>query len=147
MISALKNIHCYCKPLILKKLHWVSIFNKSCLKRILKLKKIIVSSVITEFKHVQYIPGLHQHFTSSFFVRKSFEQLFCTYGVDLYFFGERKLAQKQHVKCWWNLLQVCTAPDCGLLLLHIQGVGPSCLLWRSCYGPHHPYQHSSGKVV
>ena len=36
----------------------------------------------------------HQHFTSSFFVQKSFEQLFCTYGLGLYFFGQRKLAQK-----------------------------------------------------
>ena len=42
----------------------------------------------------------HQHFTSSFFVRKSFEQLFCTYGLGLYFFGARILAQKLFVKCW-----------------------------------------------
>ena len=36
----------------------------------------------------------HQHFTRTFFVRKSFEQLFCTYSVGLYFFGARILAQK-----------------------------------------------------
>ena len=43
-----------------------------------------------------------QHFTSSFFVRKSFGQLFCTYGLGLYIFGTRILAQKLLVKCWWN---------------------------------------------
>ncbi len=32
----------------------------------------------------------------SFSVRKFFLQLFCT------FFGERLLAQKLHIKCWWN---------------------------------------------
>ena len=44
----------------------------------------------------------HQHFTSSFFIRKSFEQLFCTYSLGLYFFGARILAQKLLVKCWCN---------------------------------------------
>ena len=44
----------------------------------------------------------HQRSTSSFFVQKSFEQLFCTYILGLYFFGTRKLAQKLLVKCWWN---------------------------------------------
>ena len=48
----------------------------------------------------------HQHFTSSFFVRKALEQLFCTYIVGLNFFGARKLAQKLLVKCWWNWLKV-----------------------------------------
>ena len=46
----------------------------------------------------------HQHFKSSFFVPKSFEQLFCTYGLGFYFFCKRKLAQKLCVKCWWNWL-------------------------------------------
>ena len=44
----------------------------------------------------------HQHFTSIFFVQKSFEHLFCTYILGLYSFGARKLAQKLLVKCWWN---------------------------------------------
>ena len=48
----------------------------------------------------------HQHFTSSFFIRKSFKQLFCTYGLGLYFFGKRKLVQMLLVKSWWNWLQV-----------------------------------------
>ena len=48
----------------------------------------------------------HQHFTSSFFVRKSFKQLFCTYGLSLYLFGKRKLTKKLLVKCWSNWLQV-----------------------------------------
>ena len=42
----------------------------------------------------------HQHFMSSFFVGKSFEQLFCTYNLGLYLFGARKSAQKLLVKCW-----------------------------------------------
>ena len=52
----------------------------------------------------------HQHFMRSFFVQKSFEQLFCTYGLGLYFFGERKLAQKLLVKCWWNWPKDTTLP-------------------------------------
>ena len=44
----------------------------------------------------------HQHFMSSFFVWKSFEQLFCTYVLGLYIFVERKLEQMLLVKCWWN---------------------------------------------
>ena len=44
----------------------------------------------------------HQHFTSSFFVGKCFEKLFCTYIVGLYFFVARKLAQTLLIKCWWN---------------------------------------------
>ena len=47
----------------------------------------------------------HQHFMSSFFIQKSFEQFFCTYILGLYFFGKRKLAQKLCVTCWWNWLQ------------------------------------------
>ena len=46
----------------------------------------------------------HQRFTSSFFERKSFEQLFL-YSLGLYFFGERTLAQKLRVKCCWNWLK------------------------------------------
>ena len=30
----------------------------------------------------------HQHFTRSFFVQKSFEQLFCTYALGLYFLAQ-----------------------------------------------------------
>ena len=41
-----------------------------------------------------------QHFTTSFFVQKCFEQLFCTYSSALYFFGKRILAKKLLVKCW-----------------------------------------------
>ena len=33
----------------------------------------------------------HQHFTSSFFIRKSFEQLFCTYIVGFYFFWRKEI--------------------------------------------------------
>ena len=41
---------------------------------------------------------------AAFFVQKSFEQLFCSYSIGLYFFGKRKLAQKLLLKCWWNWL-------------------------------------------
>ena len=59
----------------------------------------------------------HQHSTSSFFVWKFLEQLFCTYIVGLYFFGVRKLGQKLCIKCWWNWPQagkvqlICTRPE------------------------------------
>jgi hypothetical protein len=46
-----------------------------------------------------------QHFTRTFFVQKCFAQLFSTYILALYFFGKRILAQKMHVKCWWNGLK------------------------------------------
>ena len=39
---------------------------------------------------------------AAFFVRKSFEQLFCTYILGLYIFGASQLAHKLLVKCWWN---------------------------------------------
>ena len=41
----------------------------------------------------------HQHFTSSFFVQKSFEQLFCTYGLGLYFcFWQKETGAKSACK-------------------------------------------------
>ena len=46
----------------------------------------------------------HQHFTTSFSARKSFEQLFSTHNFGLYFLGKRKFANKLLVKCWWNWL-------------------------------------------
>ena len=39
---------------------------------------------------------------SSFFIQKSYKQLFCSYGLGMYFIGARKLAQKLRVKCWGN---------------------------------------------
>jgi hypothetical protein len=41
-------------------------------------------------------PGgkFHNHFTTSFFVRKFFAQLLCAYNLGLSFFGKRILAQK-----------------------------------------------------
>ena len=60
----------------------------------------------------------HQHFTSSVFVRKSFEQLFCSYGLGLYFVGARILAQKLLVKCWQKCHSVSPAELHPTLLLH-----------------------------
>ena len=54
------------------------------------------------FKLTPSLYQFHQHFTSSFLLQKSFEQLFCTYGLGLYFFGTRKWAQMLNIKCWWN---------------------------------------------
>ena len=36
---------------------------------------------------------IYQHFTSSFFEEKCYSQLFCTYGLCLLFFDERKMAK------------------------------------------------------
>jgi len=47
----------------------------------------------------------HQHFTSSFFVRKCFAKLFSNYSLALKFFDSRISAQKLLIKCWWNWLQ------------------------------------------
>ena len=46
-----------------------------------------------------------QHYTSSFFVWKCFEQLLSTYSLCWYFFGKIILAEKLVVKCSWNWLQ------------------------------------------
>ena len=40
----------------------------------------------------------HQHFTSSFFIQKSFKQPFCTYGLGLYFFSEKEFGAKADCK-------------------------------------------------
>ncbi len=50
----------------------------------------------------------HQHFTSRFLVWKCFAKLFSNYNLALLFFGKRIMAQKLHIKCWWNRLQVTT---------------------------------------
>ncbi len=41
-------------------------------------------------------------FMSSFFVQKLYAQLFCTWSLDLYFSGPRKLYKKVPHKCCWN---------------------------------------------
>ena len=42
---------------------------------------------------------------AAFWFEKCFAQLSYAYSLGLQFFGKRKLAQKQLVKCWWNWLQ------------------------------------------
>ena len=44
-------------------------------------------------------------FYTAFFAWKCFTQLFSTYILVLYYFGEKILAQKLLMKCWWNWLQ------------------------------------------
>jgi hypothetical protein len=46
------------------------------------------------------------NFTNSFFIPKFFAYLLCAYNLGLYFFGERILAQKLLIKCWWNWHQM-----------------------------------------
>ncbi len=48
----------------------------------------------------------HQYFMPALFEWKCFAQLFSNFSLALLFFGERILAQKLRVKCWWNWLQV-----------------------------------------
>jgi len=52
----------------------------------------------------------HQHFMSNCFVQNCFSKLFYNYSLALWFFGERILAQKLLVKCWWNWLEVSFSP-------------------------------------
>jgi len=49
-----------------------------------------------------------QSFTRSFFVHKCFftHLLFICFLLGLVIFGERKLAQKLLIKCWWNWLYI-----------------------------------------
>ena len=52
----------------------------------------------------------HQHSTSSFFVQKSIEQLFCTYSLGLYFLPKgnwRKAAGKMLVKLTPGGAEIC----------------------------------------
>jgi len=46
----------------------------------------------------------HQHFMSSFFVRKCLTRLCFNYWLALYFFGKRIPVQKMLIKCWWYWL-------------------------------------------
>ena len=56
----------------------------------------------------------HQHFTSSIFIWKSIEQLFCTYHLGLYFFGARKLARRKEIgaKAARKMLVILTTIGC-----------------------------------
>jgi len=48
----------------------------------------------------------HHHFTSSFFVRKCFEQLLFVYSFCLLCFRKRKSVHKLIKKCWQNWLHL-----------------------------------------
>jgi len=55
---------------------------------------------------VQTRSKFYQHFTSAFFTRKCFAQLFSNYSLALWLFGKRISVKKLLVTCWWNWLQV-----------------------------------------
>ncbi len=67
---------------------------------------------------IQLHPGFqfHQHFMSSFFIRKLYVKFFCTWNLASYFFGARKFAEKLLFKCWWNWLHMSISPKCCNLL-------------------------------
>ncbi len=66
------------------------------------------SSSVTTFS-LMTIPRprgqFHQRSTRSFYVRQLRTQLFCTYGLGLYFTGVSLPAQKLRVERWWNRTQ------------------------------------------
>ena len=71
----------------------LNVVDENCFRKVLQTNCFLTRESSCQF---------HQHFTSSFFIQKLFEQLFCTYILGLYFLGTRKLALKLLVKCWWN---------------------------------------------
>jgi len=60
---------------------------------------------ITELYRCQF----HQHFTSEFFIRTSFQQLFSSYMFVKKSCQNDVCTKNSQVKCWWNWLQ-CSKP-------------------------------------
>ena len=94
--------------------------------------KIIFAIIVFTFqacdlnKNHGILGQFHQHFMTGFFVRKCFEQLFFTYSLALYSFGEIILAQKLLIKRWrnWPLTDMW-----GCLLLRKNFVWIVSTLW------------------
>ncbi len=60
----------------------------------------------------------HQRSTCSFYICKLRAQLFCAYVLGLHFTGVSLTAQKLHVECWWNWLQVSISSTFYVRLIH-----------------------------
>ncbi len=69
-----------------------------------------VAKIFQEFKFVEVKTRceFHQHFMSSFFIRKLYAQLFCTWSLDLYFF-----VNENWRKSWtWNVGEIFHLSTC-----------------------------------